>query len=110
MATEDTPMARKPLEQSDIDARLATLRGSTGAWSLRNGKLYREFQFRDFVQAFGFMTQAALVAERMDHHPEWFNVYRTVRVELATHDAKGLTGLDFELATAMNEIAARFGI
>ena len=98
-------MARKALEQKDIEAKLATLNG----WSLKAGKLYREFQFRDFVQAFGFMSQAALVAERMDHHPEWFNVYRTVRVELTTHDAKGITDLDFELAAAMNKIAATSG-
>jgi 4a-hydroxytetrahydrobiopterin dehydratase len=103
-------MARKALEQNEIDAKLATLNGSGGAWSLQSGKLRREFQFRDFVQAFGFMSQAALVAERMDHHPEWFNVYRTVRVELATHDAKGLTQLDFELAAAMNKIASAFGV
>jgi len=100
-------MARKALQQKDIDTKLATLNGT---WSLRSGKLYREFQFSDFVQAFGFMSQAALVAERMNHHPEWFNVYRTVRVELATHDAKGITDLDFELAAAMNKIAASAGI
>ena len=98
-------MARKALGQKDIDAKLATLNG----WSLKSGKLYREFQFGDFVQAFGFMSQAALVAERMNHHPEWFNVYRTVRVELATHDAKGITDLDFELAAAMNKIATASG-
>jgi 4a-hydroxytetrahydrobiopterin dehydratase len=104
-------MARKALDQNDIAARLATLNDKDGnAWSLQNGKLHREFRFRDFVQAFGFMSQAALVAERMNHHPEWFNVYRTVRVELMTHDANGLTALDFELATAMNAIAAELGV
>jgi 4a-hydroxytetrahydrobiopterin dehydratase len=100
-------MASKALERADVDTKLAALNAEGGAgWSVKNGKLYREFQFRDFVQAFGFMSQAALVAERMNHHPEWFNVYRTVRVELMTHDAKGISELDFELASAMNKIAA----
>ena len=100
-------MASKALERKEVDTKLAALNAEGGAgWSIQNGKLYREFQFRDFVQAFGFMSQAALVAERMNHHPEWFNVYRTVRVELMTHDAKGISELDFELASAMNKIAA----
>ena len=65
----------------------------------------RRFVFKDFNAAFGFMTRAALVAEKMDHHPEWSNVYRTVEVTLTTHDAKGLTGLDIALAEAMDRIA-----
>ena len=66
----------------------------------------RTFTFRDFNEAFGFMTRAALVAEKMDHHPEWFNVYKTVDVTLSTHDAGGLTDLDVKLAEAMDKIAA----
>jgi 4a-hydroxytetrahydrobiopterin dehydratase len=65
----------------------------------------RKFTFGDFNEAFGFMTRAALVAERMDHHPEWFNVYRTVEVTLSTHDAGGVTELDVRLAEAMDRIA-----
>jgi 4a-hydroxytetrahydrobiopterin dehydratase len=68
--------------------------------------LHREYRFTDFVEAFGVMTSVALVAERMNHHPEWFNVWNTVRVDLTTHDAGGITANDFELAEAMERIAA----
>ncbi len=67
----------------------------------------RTFVFRDFNEAFGFMTRAALVAEKLDHHPEWFNVYKTVEVTLSTHDAGGLTMKDVALAQAMNAIAGK---
>ena len=77
------------------------------SWRLESGKLHREWRFRDFTEAFGFMTQVALVAERMNHHPEWFNVYATVRVDLVTHDAGGITELDLELARAMEDVARR---
>lgn len=66
----------------------------------------RSFQFSDFNAAFGFMTRVALLAERMDHHPEWFNVYNRVDVTLSTHDANGLTERDVRLARAMNEVVA----
>lgn len=89
------------------DAEIAAELKTTEGWARAGDKLQRSFQFADFVTAFGFMASAALVAERMNHHPEWFNVYRTVRVELATHDAAGISALDFELARAMNAIAAR---
>ncbi len=65
----------------------------------------RTFVFRDFNEAFGFMTRAALIAEKLDHHPEWFNVYKTVTVTLSTHDAGGLTERDIKLAEAMNRLA-----
>lgn len=65
----------------------------------------RTFKFKDFNAAFGFMTRAALVAEKMDHHPEWFNVYNRVDVTLSTHDAGGLTGRDVALAEAMDKLA-----
>ena len=70
-----------------------------------SGKLAREFVFADFNEAFAFMTRAALVAESMNHHPEWFNVYNRVEVELTTHDAGGLTESDLALARAMNRFA-----
>ena len=87
------------------DAEIADRLGSTQGWTRNGDKLARTFEFPDFVGAFGFMAKVALVAERMNHHPEWFNVYRTVKVELATHDAGGITALDFELAKAMNAFA-----
>ncbi len=67
--------------------------------------IFRTFVFRDFSEAFGFMTRAALVAEKLDHHPEWMNVYKTVDVTLSTHDAGGLTEKDVTLAKAMNKLA-----
>ena len=70
----------------------------------------RTFVFKDFNEAFGFMSRAALVAEKNDHHPEWRNVYKTVEVVLATHDAGGVTKRDIELAKAMNAIAAQLGV
>ena len=77
------------------------------AWSVLDGKLHREYKFSDFVQAFGFMTQAALLAERAAHHPEWFNVYNTVIVDLTTHEAQGITQKDFDLARQMEQIAGQ---
>lgn len=93
---------RTALSGSDVTERLSAL----PEWTLDDGKLYREFVFADFVRAMGFMTSAAIVAEKMNHHPEWFNVYKTVRVHLTTHEAGGLTGLDFELARKMDALAA----
>ena len=89
------------LSDAEIDAGLASLEG----WRRDGDKLLRELRFPDFVTAFGFMAAAALVAERMNHHPEWFNVYGTVRVHLATHDAGGITEKDLALARAMDAIA-----
>jgi 4a-hydroxytetrahydrobiopterin dehydratase len=75
-------------------------------WSLNEGKLHKRFQFRDFVEAWGFMSRAALAAEKMEHHPDWSNVYNTVNVYLKTHDVDGLTVLDFELARKMNSFVS----
>jgi len=88
------------------DARKTAL-GRLAGWAEVSGRdaIARKFTFRDFNEAFGFMTRAALVAEKMDHHPEWFNVYRTVEVTLSTHDAGGVTELDVTLAEAMDRIA-----
>ena len=95
-------MAQKLTGQDRTDA----LR-NLGGWSEVSGRdaISRKFVFKDFNQAFGFMTRAALVAEKMDHHPEWFNVYKTVDVTLATHDAGGVTELDVKLATEMDRLA-----
>lgn len=73
-------------------------------WTVLEGKLRRTFVFRDFIEAFGFMTKAALVAERQNHHPEWFNVYKTVRVDLVSHDAGGITARDLRLADALDAL------
>lgn len=81
------------------------------SWRHEAGRdaILRTFVFADFVAAFGFMSQVALVAERMDHHPEWSNVYKTVNVLLTTHDASGLTQKDVDLALAMDRIARALG-
>ena len=89
------------LSNDEVEARLEEL----ASWSLDGGKLHRAFKFSNFVEAFGFMSQIAILAEKMDHHPEWANVYNRVDVHLTTHDAGGLTELDFELAAHMNRIA-----
>jgi 4a-hydroxytetrahydrobiopterin dehydratase len=99
-------MTRTKLTEQEIGDALTALNASAAApWKVVDDKLHKEFEFRDFNEAFGFMARAALVAEAMDHHPEWFNVYRTVRVDLATHDAGGITELDFALAGRMETIA-----
>jgi 4a-hydroxytetrahydrobiopterin dehydratase len=78
-----------------------------GSWTVEAGKLHREYRFRDFVLAFGFMAQVALVAERAAHHPEWFNIYNRVVVDLTTHEAGGITQKDLDLACEMEQIAGR---
>jgi 4a-hydroxytetrahydrobiopterin dehydratase len=78
-------------------------------WDLRDNALHRELRFRDFVEAFGFMTSVALIAERMNHHPEWSNVYSKVTIRLTTHEAGGVTEKDVALAEAISELAARLG-
>jgi len=95
MAQKISPGARK--------SALARLAG----WSEVAGRdaISKTFVFKDFSEAFGFMTRAALVAEKMDHHPEWFNVYKKVEVTLSTHDAGGVTELDIKLAEAMDKLA-----
>ena len=95
MAQKLTPAARR--------SALAKLNG----WSEVDGRdaIARKFQFKDFNEAFGFMARVALVAEKLDHHPEWFNVYNKVEVTLSTHDAGGVTERDVELAQAMNRLA-----
>lgn len=95
-------MSRPPrLTPEEMAQRLPALPG----WTLREGRLHRSFTFPDFVAAFGFMTRAALVAESMNHHPDWSNVWNRVEVELHTHDAGGITELDVTLARKMGELA-----
>ena len=97
-------------ERLSLEARKSALKGLSG-WTDVPGReaITRTFTFKDFNEAFGFMSRAALVAEKNDHHPEWRNVYKTVEVVLATHDAGGVTTRDIELATAMNAIARQLG-
>lgn len=91
------------LESLSDDAVLAAL---PEGWELQDGALRRTFSFDDFVDAFGFMTRVAILAEKANHHPEWFNVYGTVKVALRTHDADGITHRDLELAAEMNRVRA----
>lgn len=97
-------------ERLSEEARKSALRELAG-WSEVPGRqaLSRSFTFKDFNEAFGFMSRVALVAEKNDHHPEWSNVYNKVEVVLTTHDADGVTRLDIDLAKAMNRIAAQLG-
>ena len=89
------------LTAAELQQALPTL----ASWSLVNGKLHKAFQFASFIEAFGFMTKVALVAEAMNHHPEWFNVYNRVTIDLTTHDAGGISARDFELAAKMDSLA-----
>jgi len=89
------------LSQTDIDEELKNLVG----WSVVNEKLHKEFQFDSFNQAFGFMTRAAMEIEKMNHHPEWFNVYNKITIELTTHDTGGITKNDVNLAKILNSLA-----
>jgi 4a-hydroxytetrahydrobiopterin dehydratase len=93
-------------DKLDPDARSQALAGLPG-WRAVDGRdaIAKSFQFKDFTAAFGFMARVALRAEKMDHHPEWFNVYNKVEVTLATHDAGGVTDLDIQLAKFMEEAA-----
>ena len=90
-----------PLSKDELNAALSQISG----WSVQDGKLHRQFQFASFVEAFGFMSSVALVAEAAGHHPEWFNVYNRVTVDLTTHDAGGITTKDIDLARRMNQLA-----
>ena len=89
------------------DAQVQTALNQLSGWQVMGGKLHREYKFRDFVHAFGFMASAAVTAEAMNHHPEWSNVWNRVTVDLSTHDAGGITGLDLELAERMEAIAKK---
>jgi len=91
------------LADAEVSQRLSSLPG----WSVKDGKLHRTVTFADFAQAFAFMTDVAREAEALNHHPEWFNVYNRVAIDLTTHDAGGITALDFELARRAEDLAGR---
>jgi len=88
------------LTQDQINAELKNLEG----WSIKGEKLHKEFQFSDFNEAFAFMTKAAVECEKMNHHPEWFNVYNRIAIDLMTHDVGGITQNDVNLAKIMNSL------
>lgn len=94
---------RRRLTGDEIELALSQLAG----WKVAGGKLHREYRFRDFVEAWGWMAGASLVIQQMDHHPEWSNVWADVRVDLWTHDAGGITRMDVELAKRLEALASR---
>ena len=96
-------MARQKLTDSELQSALGSLSG----WAVQNGKLHREYKFPDFPHAFGFMTIAAVQIEKMNHHPEWFNVYNRVTIDLTTHDVGGVTQNDVALARVLDKIAVK---
>ena len=91
----------KPLTSLEI----GSLKDTLPEWEVQGEKLYRRFNFKDFVQAFGFMTKVAILAESIGHHPEWENVYNLVKIKLTTHDLKGLSNLDLKLAKKINALS-----
>lgn len=95
-------MAYQLLAGEELDMAVAALPG----WTIANAKLHRELRFANFSAAWGFMSRVALVAEQLDHHPEWSNVYSAVVIDLTTHDAGGITTTDAEFARRVNEILA----
>ena len=97
-----TAMSAQPLTPEQID----DLKEQLPQWSLQDGKLHRELRFADFNEAFGFMSRVALIAETMGHHPEWFNVWNRVVIDLTTHDAGGLSRLDLTLAQRIESLLA----
>lgn len=102
-------MGKKQREKMSDEGVQTSLK-SLPNWTVVDGKLHREYVFKDFTQAFGFMSSAALIAESMNHHPEWFNVYNKVKIDLNTHDAGGITAMDFKLALKMEECAQNFAL
>lgn len=89
------------------DAEIATALAALPEWSVQQDKLHREYRFPDFVHAFGFMATSAIAIEAMNHHPEWFNVWNRVTIDLTTHDSGGITAKDVELAAKLEQIAKR---
>ena len=93
-------MKYKKLSENELDETVRAMNG----WELEDGKLKKSFRFSNFAQAFGFMTRIALEAEKMNHHPDWSNVYNTVTIKLSTHDAGGITDYDIKLAKVIDNI------
>ncbi len=106
-----TPAVNNEKVMSNVNvlsaAELKNALNQLEGWTEKDGKLHRQFQFNSFVEAFGFMSSVALVAESMGHHPEWFNVYNRVTIDLTTHDAGGITNKDLQLAKKANELAKK---
>lgn len=99
-------MTHRKLEQHEIEQALNQLNTEASQdWMIEDEKLTKTFKFKDFQQAFGFMTMCALYAEKKDHHPEWFNVYNKVSIQLITHDVSGISQKDFDLAKKMEAFA-----
>lgn len=96
-------MAAHKLTESEIEQALPKLAG----WTLKDGKLHREYKFADFAHAVGFIVTSAIGIEKLNHHPEWFNVYNRVTVDLTTHDSGGITHKDVELAQMLEKIAVK---
>ena len=99
-------MAVEKMTIQQIEGNLNDLPG----WQLKDEKLHRELKFKNFIEAWGFMTQAAILAESMDHHPEWSNVYSRVTIDLTTHEAGGISQRDFDLAQRINDVLSGMGI
>jgi 4a-hydroxytetrahydrobiopterin dehydratase len=93
-----------PLSPKLTDAEVAQRSAKLTAWKIVGGKLHRELEFKTFVEAFGFMSSVALVAEKMNHHPDWSNGYSKVVIDLVSHDVKGLSQRDFDLAAAIDAL------
>lgn len=93
--------SNKPLSANELAIALTSLDG----WTIVNNKLHRQFQLKSFIETFGLMTSLALFAESIGHHPEWFNVYNRLTIDLTTHDAGGITIKDVEFAKKANELA-----
>jgi 4a-hydroxytetrahydrobiopterin dehydratase len=91
------------LSQQEIELEIGKIQG----WKVANGKLNRTFEFENFVQAFGFMTQVAIQAEKINHHPEWFNVYNKIEINLVTHDINGISNYDIKLAETINHLYSK---
>jgi len=90
----------------DVESALKTLNELTAVgWEIKQGKLSKVFVFSNFVEAFGFMTKVAIHAEKQNHHPEWSNVYKTVNIQLTTHEVGGMSARDFKLAATMDKLA-----
>ena len=90
------------LTDKEIESEVNKMPG----WKVVNGKLSKSFEFKDFIEAFSFMTRVAMHAEKMNHHPEWFNVYNKVNIDLVTHDLNGISNYDMKLANTINKIQA----
>jgi len=94
----------RKLSDDEIKSEVSKLDG----WKVLNGKITKSFEFKNFIQAFGFMTEVALHAEKLNHHPEWYNVYNQIKIELVTHDINGISNYDIKLARTINTIQSEY--